>query len=483
MSTVSTRHYALERRFADERERLIEELHSTLRERLEGGGIGVVVYHRKRLEVEISLLLPDNIHEFSLRDIRPDEFDSFAGQPLSNTNPLSSSITSAIGYAPAEGKGFPIETTEGIFTLVYLFAAESLTRLSEYVEPSLSMIKLQLQLAILKDSYRRNVLELELLQETGAILSMSINLEDMLRSISAALQKLIPYDALGIFILGHNAETVDELFSLGYDDARSNELLKMKAGKGLVGWATKTGEPVIVPNVLEDSRYVAARERTRSELVIPLFSGNQVIGAFNLESDRTDAFTPSDLEMVTAFANQAALSITRAQLIQRTLDQSRIREQLEVAREIQKSFLPRKFPQYPGFDFDAVNVSSEAVGGDYFDFIPIVDNQLGITIADVSGKGLPASLIMASFRASLIAEIRNNYAIRTILRKVNNLICESVERGKFVTAVYGVLDIKNKTLTFSNAGHNPPFILRANGKVEFLADGGMDSRNNARSGI
>jgi sigma-B regulation protein RsbU (phosphoserine phosphatase) len=262
------------------------------------------------------------------------------------------------------------------------------------------------------------------------------------------------------------------LFSHGYENQRSKEMLQMKAGRGLVGHAIKTGDAVIVPDVREDKRYVSAREQTLSELVVPLFSGRDILGAFNLEADRADAFSPSDLEIVTAFANQAALSITRARLIEDTLDKNRLKDQLQVARDIQKSFQPRNFPENLGFDFDAINISSEEVGGDYFDFIPIVDRQFGVTIADVSGKGLPASLIMASFRASLIAEIRNNYAIRTILRKVNNLICESVERGKFVTAVYGVLDTKNRIFTFSNAGHNPPFLLRNSGKVEFLKDGG-----------
>ncbi|MCX6831678.1 MAG: SpoIIE family protein phosphatase, partial [candidate division Zixibacteria bacterium] len=222
-----------------------------------------------------------------------------------------------------------------------------------------------------------------------------------------------------------------------------------------------------------DPRYVKTRETTASELVVPLFSGRQVIGAFNLESDQPDAYSPLDLEMVRAFANQAALSITRARLYKEMVAKNRIEDQLQVARDIQKSFLPRIPPSYPGFDFDAINISSEQVGGDYFDFIPIVDHQLGITIADVSGKGLPASLIMASYRASLIAEIRNNYAIRTIMRKVNNLIFESVERGNFVTAVYGVLDTRNRVFTFSNAGHNPPFILRKSGEVESLTDGGL----------
>jgi len=112
------------------------------------------------------------------------------------------------------------------------------------------------------------------------------------------------------------------------------------------------------------------------------------------------------------------------------------------------------------------------VGGDYYDFIRIVAHHTGIAIADVSGKGIPAALIMASYRASLIAEIRNNYSIRTICQKVNSLLFESLESGNYVTGVYGVLDSRNHIFTFSNCGHNPPLLLRANDEVEFLREGG-----------
>jgi sigma-B regulation protein RsbU (phosphoserine phosphatase) len=137
------------------------------------------------------------------------------------------------------------------------------------------------------------------------------------------------------------------------------------------------------------------------------------------------------------------------------------------------TFLPKSDPVIEGYDISGVNIPSEEVGGDYFDFIKIVDYQTGIAIADVSGKGIPASLIMASFRASLLAEIRNNYAIRTICSKVNSLLYESVERGNFVTAFYGVLDSKNGIFTFSNCGHNRPIVLRGDGSIEYLKEGGV----------
>ena len=255
-----------------------------------------------------------------------------------------------MGYCPIGHAAHLIKTVGYVSATVLLFAKEDLEALSDYVERHIELYTFRLQNAILADALNRNLLELELLQETGEILSMSLRIDEVFRSIDAALKKLHPFDALGIFILSKDGETIEELFSSGYEAELSRHLLETKADRGLVGWVTKTGESVIVPNVNEDPRYVKTRETTASELVVPLFSGRQVIGAFNLESDQPDAYSPLDLEMVRAFANQAALSITRARLYKEMVTKNRIEDQLQVARNIQKSFLPRIPPSYPGFD-------------------------------------------------------------------------------------------------------------------------------------
>ena len=127
----------------------------------------------------------------------------------------------------------------------------------------------------------------------------------------------------------------------------------------------------------------------------------------------------------------------------------------------------------PGFDLAGTSISHDQVGGDYYDFITVSDTRMGLAIADVSGKGIPAALLMAGFRMALLAEIRNEFAIRAVMRKVNQLLHESTERERFVTAFYGVLDWKNGVLIFSNAGHNPPLLLRAGGTSEPLTEGGV----------
>jgi sigma-B regulation protein RsbU (phosphoserine phosphatase) len=192
----------------------------------------------------------------------------------------------------------------------------------------------------------------------------------------------------------------------------------------------------------------------------------------NLESDDLDAFTDEDLYLLKTFGSQAALSIERAKLHLEILEKRRLEGEIELARRIQKSFLPASLPEIPGYELSALNLPSEEVSGDYYDVIDVAEGQWGLVIADVFGKGIPASLVMAAFRASLLAEIRNNYAITTIMTKVNQLMWESVEPERCVTACYGVLDAGSRILTYSNAGHFYPMVLGKSG-VRRLGAGGM----------
>lgn len=340
-----------------------------------------------------------------------------------------------------------------------------------------TLVGLANQIAVAIDNARlyreakHEAMERQLLYEVGKRLSSTLNIDEILNLILDSLQKVVGFDAAGVFLINEELNEVSTIHSQGYDP-KYEEQIHLQIGQGLVGWVAKTGEAVIVPDVATDSRYVAANPATKSEIVAPLKIDGRIIGVLNLESNHPAAYNRKSLELISAFASQAAISIERAMLHNKMLENKRLEEQLAIAREIQLTFLPKENPSIPGYDIAGVNIASGEVGGDYYDFIKIIDNQTGIAIADVAGKGIPASLIMASFRASLIAEIRNNYAIRTICKKVNSLIYESVERGNYVTAVYGVLDSKNDIFTFSNCGHNRPILLRGE-RVEFLKEGGL----------
>jgi sigma-B regulation protein RsbU (phosphoserine phosphatase) len=150
-----------------------------------------------------------------------------------------------------------------------------------------------------------------------------------------------------------------------------------------------------------------------------------------------------------------------------------LEDSLRASRLTQLHFFPETLPQLQGLDLAAVNIPSEVISGDYYDFFKIVEGHWGLVIGDVAGKGIPAGLMMSAFRASLLAEIRNNYAVSTIMTKVNDLLWETTAANRFVTAFYGVFDERHRMLSYSNAGHNFPILLRPDGSLLKLETGGI----------
>ena len=368
---------------------------------------------------------------------------------------------------PLVGKGHMIGVIEAINKINGEFSKADL----DILEGLANQIAVAIDNANLYRESQRELLEKNLLIEIGAKLSSTLSLNELLKIIVDSLQKVIEFESGGVFILNSEHLEIESLYTVGYDDC-SEEQIHVKYGQGLVGHVADTGKPIIVPDVTLNENYIDMHCNTKSEMLVPLKVDDRIIGVFNIESVRLNAYDQKDLDLMTAFASQAAISIERARLHDELVESNKIGQQLTIARDIQKSFLPKAELNIPGYDITGENIPSGQVGGDYYDFIQIVENQIGIAIGDVSGKGIPASLLMASFRASMLAEIRNNYSIRTICKKVNQLLFESMQPGNFVTAVYGVLDTKNHIFTFSNCGHDFPLLLRADGTTELLREGG-----------
>jgi sigma-B regulation protein RsbU (phosphoserine phosphatase) len=155
------------------------------------------------------------------------------------------------------------------------------------------------------------------------------------------------------------------------------------------------------------------------------------------------------------------------------IEKQRLETQLEVARQVQLELLPPSDPKLEGYDISAYNFPTEEVSGDYYDWVKIYDDQIGLVIADVSGKGVPAALMMAFLRASLRGATHIGYAPHISMAKVNYLLWESIERNQFVTAFYGILDASTRSLSYSNAGHNPALLLDAKGNIRFMERGGL----------
>src|SRR5919206_335283 len=163
----------------------------------------------------------------------------------------------------------------------------------------------------------------------------------------------------------------------------------LKLGEGLIGWVAQTGEAAAVPDVRLDKRYVNARRETRSEVVAPIISNDEVIGVFDLESDELNAYTEDDQQLLMLLASQVAIIVEKAMLHEQLVEKKRLEAQLEVARQVQLALLPERDPVVDGFDISAYNFSTEEVSGDYYDFVKHYEDQLGLVIADVSGRACP----------------------------------------------------------------------------------------------
>ena len=324
--------------------------------------------------------------------------------------------------------------------------------------------------------------KLRLLLDITKKISRSLDLQEVLNLVMDTLGSLIHYDAAGIYILKCTTLNPDAVTNekcvfhtetvRGYDIDDLVDL-RLKMGEGIIGHVALTGEPIISNAVRKDPRYVNAREETRSEMVAPIISNDEVIGVFDLESDKLNAYTPDDLQVLLLLASQVAIIIEKVMLHEQLVEKKRLEGQLEVARQVQLELLPAHDPQLEGFDICAWNFSTEEVSGDYYDWVSIYEDQIGLVIADVSGKGVPAALLMAFLRASLRAAIHIGYAPHISMAKVNYLLWESIERNQFVTAFYGVLDASNRTLAYTNAGHNPPLLMDADGTARFIERGGL----------
>ena len=324
--------------------------------------------------------------------------------------------------------------------------------------------------------------KLRMLLDITKTISQSLNLQEVLNLVMDTLDSLIPYDAAGIFVL-HCADIAtlaegEEPCELQAESVRGYDLdemnsLHLKLGEGFIGHVAQSGKPLISHDVLEDAIYVNARQETRSEMVAPIISNDEVIGVFDLESDELSAYSDDDLEVLMMLASQVAIIIEKVMLHEQLIEKKRLEGQLEVARQVQLQLLPPGDPKLDGFDISAYNFPTEEVSGDYYDWVSIYEDEIGLVIADVSGKGVPAALLMAFLRASLRAATHVGYAPQISMAKVKYLLWESIERNQFVTAFYGILDAGNKTLAYANAGHNPPLLLNAKGEARFMERGGL----------
>ena len=293
----------------------------------------------------------------------------------------------------------------------------------------------------------------------------------ILNGILDGLVSLVDHDAAGIYVVDPLGARVSHSLTRGCINPMPVDMAAPFEKHGVVGRVLTTGEPIS----LHDQEGVCeGRKQARSRLVVPLIgSRGRVRGALDLWSDRSSGYDQAAEAVVGVYASAVAATIENARLIAEVRDKRRLDSDLALARDVMEDLLPRATPTVAGFDIAGAHESSLAVGGDYYEFIPLPEDRWGVVIADVVGKGIAAALLVAAIRASIASLVGHELAVRAIMRRANRFFQESVEEGRYVTLFYMVLDVPARSLLYVNAGHVPPVLVRANGEVELLEEGGV----------
>jgi len=220
-------------------------------------------------------------------------------------------------------------------------------------------------------------------------------------------------------------------------------------------------------------RMSIVEQKVRTLMAVPLQTEKRTIGLIYVDSPNMfRAFTKDDLSLLTVMANVAAIRIEHARLSEVEEMERRMKRELDQAAEIQRSFLPSVAPKVAGADVAGYNAPCRTVGGDYFDFFTYPNGRVAMVLGDVSGKGMPASLMMMGLQARVQVLADEPRDLAAAMNRLNKITCQNCPSNRFITFFFCVLDPATGDLAFSNAGHNPPFIVRAGGSVENLEGGG-----------
>jgi sigma-B regulation protein RsbU (phosphoserine phosphatase) len=253
----------------------------------------------------------------------------------------------------------------------------------------------------------------------------------------------------------------------------STEQVSMRINDSLLGWMMINKKPLLINDPSNDDRFQRLNwdNTIKSVMCLPLMIDAELKGLLTIYNKRGQTgFTESDEEIAAIIAAHSATLIQNARLVK---DKTRIEEQLNLAYEIQLNLLPESPPCIEGYDIAGKSTPAQSVGGDYFDFIPIDEIRNAVCLGDVSGKGLPASLLMASVQATLRAQTMVDMPVDELINHANKLLYRCTNDECFVTLWYGVLDTVAHEIDFCNAGHEPPFLMSANGAVRRLGSTGL----------
>lgn len=320
---------------------------------------------------------------------------------------------------------------------------------------------------------------LNLLMRLTAQINSNLDLESILKDIMKAVKLIMVSEASSLMLYDEETDSLRLSVPTGpaTDEVTGKHVPK---DQGIGGWVFSNKKPLIVNNVEEDERFLGDIEpdafETRNIICVPLLNQEEeIIGIIQALNKKGDGkFSEDEIPIFQALANQAAIAIENARLHEEQKKKMLLEQKLDLARSIQSGFVPDEAPSISGYKIAGITKPATKVGGDYYDFIPSNNENYVFALGDVTGKGIPASLLMASVRSVLRTQIENNHSLTKALKLVNRSIYRDTPIDKFITLFCGELDIESHTFSYVNAGHTDAFHINfENDEIHHLNKGGV----------
>src|SRR5580700_5405742 len=328
----------------------------------------------------------------------------------------------------------------------------------------------------LESSERRNaVIELSTIVEATKRLNSTLDLAELLNIILQLTTRQTGAEGGTVFLIDREREEIWWLVGMGLDQDES----RLPISRGIAGHVAASGDTINLADAYSDPRFESEVDlrlgfRTRSLLCLPIRNKDgDTIGVLQLLNKKSGPFTRADEGMLRAISDHVALALENAQLHREMIHKQRMERDLALARSIQVGLLPEHPPHLEGFDIAVSHRPSLEAGGDYYDFIPLAPDTILAVVADVEGKGVGSAMVMANLQATLHALLAHLHSLERLVESLNDMILADTRGQKFMTMFVGLLDQPHRTLHYVNAGHVPPAVVRADGSVEYLREGGM----------
>ncbi|MEJ2506316.1 MAG: SpoIIE family protein phosphatase, partial [Ignavibacteriaceae bacterium] len=317
--------------------------------------------------------------------------------------------------------------------------------------------------------------ELSILNDVATAITSTQSLEKVIALMVQRCIKHLKVEQGAVMILDEQDSSKPFQTMIRKQDS-ALEILPYRFDSQLTGWMLKNKSPLMVNDLKNDKRFNFSGEMdlpVKTILSVPMSLKGRMIGLLTVFNKKSETgFSADDQRLLSIIAAQSAHVLENARLNQKEQDLIKMEEEFRMAKEIQLNILPKEIPTIDRYDIHAVNISAREVGGDYYDFIKLPGEKLAFCLGDITGKGLPAAMLMANLQATLRGQAFTQNSVKDSIKNANILLFNSTASNRFATVFYGVLNYTNNSVTYCNAGHDAPINIKGD-QINRLNEGGL----------